>query len=179
MVGYNFKKYGKDLVVENTAIIKRPNLVEVGNHVCIDVGVYLATESVIGDYVHIAPYTCIIGGAKSKLIMEDFSGVAAGSKIICGTDDFTKGMLNPQIPNQYKESKYDTVTFEKYSCVGVNCVVMPGVTLGEGSVVGAGSVITKDTKPWTVYVGSPAKEVGERDKSKIIEYGKILKNGTI
>ena len=111
--------------------------------------------------------------------MEDFSGVAAGSKIICGTDDFTKGMLNPQIPNQYKESKYDTVTFEKYSCVGVNCVVMPGVTLGEGSVVGAGSVITKDTKPWTVYVGSPAKEVGERDKSKIIEYGKILKNGTI
>ena len=56
---------------------------------------------------------------------------------------------------------------------------MPGVTLGEGSVVGAGSVITKDTKPWTVYVGSPAKEVGERDKSKIIEYGKILKNGTI
>ena len=64
-MGYNFKKYGKDLVVENTAIIKRPNLVEVGNHVCIDVGVYLATESVIGDYVHIAPYTCIIGGAKS------------------------------------------------------------------------------------------------------------------
>ena len=176
MVGYKFKKSGKDLVVADTAIIKRPNLVEVGNHVCIDVGVYLSTESVIGDYVHIAPYSCIIGGEKSKLIMDDFSGVAAGSKIICGSDDFTKGMMNPQVPNEYKESKYETVTFKKYSCVGVNCVVLPGITLGEGSVVGAGSVVTKDTKPWTIYVGSPAKEVGKRDKTKIINYGDILKN---
>jgi galactoside O-acetyltransferase len=67
------------------------HLVEVGDHVAIDVGVYLATEAIIGDYVHIAPYVCIIGGVNSKLVMGDFSGVAAGSKIICGSDDFTKG----------------------------------------------------------------------------------------
>jgi len=171
-----FKKQGKDLFVADTAIIKRPHLVEVKNHVAIDIGVYLSTSATIGDYVHIAPYVCVIGGEKSNLIMGDFSGVAAGAKIICGSDDFTKGMLNPQVPNEYKETKYETVTFEEYSCVGVNCVVLPGVTLGEGSVVGAGSVVTKDTKPWTIYVGSPAKEVGKRDKTKIIEYGNILTN---
>jgi galactoside O-acetyltransferase len=53
-------------------------------------GVYISTEATIGNYVHIAPYTVIIGGIMSKLVMEDFSGIAAGCKIICGSDDFTK-----------------------------------------------------------------------------------------
>jgi galactoside O-acetyltransferase len=58
----------------------------------------LSTEALIGDYVHIAPYVCVIGGEKAKLVMGDYSGIAAGSKIICGSDDFTKGMMNPQVP---------------------------------------------------------------------------------
>jgi galactoside O-acetyltransferase len=87
--------------------------------------------------------------------MGDFSGVAAGSKNICGSDDFTKGMTNPQIPLEYKETKFTTVTIGKY-VIGVNCVIMPGVTIGEGSTIGVNSVVTKDTEPWGVYVGTPA-----------------------
>lgn len=170
------KKQGVDLFIAETSIIKRPDLLEVGNHVAIDYGVYLSTEAIIGDYVHIAPYACIIGGEMSKLVMEDFSGIASGSKIICGSDDFTKGMMNPQIPLEYKETKFTTVTIGKYACVGVNCVIMPGVNLGEGSVIGANSVVTKDTEPWTIYVGSPAKAVKIRNKEKIIEYANLLKS---
>jgi len=169
------KKQGIDLFVHDTAIIKQPQLTEVGDHVAIDVGVYLSTESVIGDYVHIAPYVCVIGGAKAKLVMGDFSGISAGSKIVCGSDDFTKGMLNPQVPLKFKETKFTTVTIEKFACVGVNCVIMPGVTLAEGSVIGAGSVVTKSTEPWTVYVGSPAKAVKLRDKDLILEHAKNLR----
>jgi dTDP-4-amino-4,6-dideoxy-D-glucose acyltransferase len=62
-------------------------------------GVYLSTSATIGDYVHIAPYSCIIGGIDSNLIMEDFSGISAGCKILCGSDDFTNGMMNPQVPH--------------------------------------------------------------------------------
>jgi galactoside O-acetyltransferase len=51
---------------------------------------------------------------------------------------------------------------------------MPGVTLKEGSVVGSNSVVTKDTEPWTIYLGSPAKPIKLRDKSKIIENAKKL-----
>ena len=47
---------------------------------------------------------------------------------------------------------------------------MPGVTLGEGSVVGANSVVTKNTEPWTVYYGSPAKPVRKRDKETVLKY---------
>lgn len=175
MVDYNLRKKGIDLFIHESAIIKRPNILEVGDHVAIDVGVYLSTEAIIGDYVHIAPYVCVIGGEKSKLIMGDFSGISAGCKIICGSDDFTKGMMNPQVPEEFKDVKYTTVTLEDFTCVGVNSVVMPGVTMAIGSVVGAGSVLTKDTEPWTIYVGSPAKPVKIRDKDLIIEHSKKLR----
>jgi galactoside O-acetyltransferase len=55
-------------------------------------------------------------------------------------------------------------------------VVLPGVTLGEGSVIGANSVVTKDTEPWKIYVGSPAKPIKDRERGNIEEYDKILKD---
>lgn len=169
-----FKSVGIDLFVDSTARIKYPNIIELGNHVAIDIGVYISTSMIIGDYVHIAPYSCIIGGKDSKLIMGNFTGISAGSKILCGSDDFTEGLMNPQVPIEYRSPKITTVTFKDYSCVGVNCVVMPGVTLAEGSVVGSNSVLTKDTEPWTIYVGSPANPVKIRNKEKILEYAKKL-----
>jgi acetyltransferase-like isoleucine patch superfamily enzyme len=169
-----FKQEGVDLYVDVTSRIKHPRSIEVGNHVAIDMGVYLSTSATIGDYVHIAPYTCIIGGPDSMLIMDHFSGISAGSKILCGSDDFTKGMMNPQVPIEYRSPKISKVHFKSFSCIGVNCVVMPGITLAEGSVVGSNSVLTKDTEPWTIYIGNPAKPVKIRDKEFIIKYAKEL-----
>jgi carbonic anhydrase/acetyltransferase-like protein (isoleucine patch superfamily) len=42
-------------------------------------------------------------------------------------------------------------------------IVLPGVTIGEGAVVGAGSVVTKDVEPWTVVGGNPAKFIKKRE----------------
>lgn len=43
--------------------------------------------------------------------------------------------------------------------IGLNAIILKGVTIGEGSIVGAGSVVTKDVEPWTVVAGNPAKVV--------------------
>lgn len=43
--------------------------------------------------------------------------------------------------------------------IGMNCIILKGVTVGEGAVVGAGSVVTKDVPAWTVVAGNPAKVV--------------------
>lgn len=169
MVESTFKNVGVDVYVDTTSRIKNPDKISLGNHVAIDMGVYLSTSANIGDYVHIAPYVCVIGGADSLLEMQEFSGISAGSKILCGSDDFTNGMMNPQVPIEYRSPKITTITFEKFSCVGVNCVVMPGITLAEGSVVGSNSVLTRDTEPWTIYVGNPARPVKIREKNQIIE----------
>lgn len=45
--------------------------------------------------------------------------------------------------------------------IGMNCIILKGVTIGEGAIIGAGSVVTKDVKPWTVVGGNPAKLIKE------------------
>ena len=47
--------------------------------------------------------------------------------------------------------------------IGANCTIMP-VKIGEGCVIGAGSCVGKDCDPWGIYVGSPAKKIGIREK---------------
>lgn len=46
--------------------------------------------------------------------------------------------------------------------VATNSIVLPGVTIGEGAVVGAGSVVVKDVDPWVVVAGNPAHFIKER-----------------
>ena len=46
--------------------------------------------------------------------------------------------------------------------VGMGACILPGVSIGEGCVIGAGAVVTKDLEPWTVAVGNPAKPVKSR-----------------
>jgi len=172
-----YRSFGFDVFIHDTSIIKHPQLCDIGSHNAIDNGVTISTELIIGDYIHVAPYVVVIGGKKSKLVLEDFSFVASGTKIVCGSEDYTGGgLVGPTIPEEYRELTYSTVTFEKYAGCGVNCSIMPGVTLAEGSILGANSLLTKDTEPWTIYVGSPAKPVKIRDRDKIIEYANKLKN---
>jgi galactoside O-acetyltransferase len=172
-----YRNIGVNVFINETAIIKRPHLCNIGSHNAIDNGVTISTELDMGDYIHIAPYVVVIGGENSKLILEDFSFVASGTKIVCGTEDYTgEGLVGPTIPKEMRTINYSTVKFEKYAGCGVNCSIMPGVTLSEGSILGANSLLTKDTEPWTIYVGSPAKPVKKRKKEKIIEYANILKN---
>ncbi|MCF8069581.1 MAG: acyltransferase [Desulfobacterales bacterium] len=47
------------------------------------------------------------------------------------------------------------------SWIGFDSIILKGVTVGEGSIVGAGSVVTKDVPPWTIVGGNPAKTIRE------------------
>ena len=51
---------------------------------------------------------------------------------------------------------------EDYVFIGPRAIILPGVTLGKGSVVGAGAVVTKNVEPFTIVGGVPAKVIGER-----------------
>ena len=53
------------------------------------------------------------------------------------------------------------VRVEDKAWVGFGSIILPGVTIGEGAVVGAGSVVTKDVLPWTVCAGNPARQIRE------------------
>ena len=171
-----FNKFGEDVFLGKYCDITRPQLCEIGNHSAIDSFFYCTTKLLVGDYVHVSAHVSAIGGASSYLKLDDFSFVAMGSRLICGSENYTDDVLiGPTIPMKYKgDIKIAPITFERFSGVGVNVVVMPGVTIAEGSVVGANSLVTKSTEPWTVYIGTPARPVKTRPHVKIFEYAKEL-----
>ena len=167
---------GDDVFISAGVEIRRPHLVHVGSHVAIDTGVYLTTAARIGDYVHLSPYLTIIGGAQSTLVVEDFVTIAAGSRLICGSDRFMgDGFTSVTAPEEFRDTvDFGTIRCGRFAGIGTNVVIMPNVTIGEGSVIGACSLVTKDTEPWTIYVGVPARPVKVRPRAKMLEYAQKL-----
>lgn len=49
--------------------------------------------------------------------------------------------------------------------IGYRALILPGITIGEGAVVAAGSVLTRDVEPYTIVAGSPARKIGERNRA--------------
>lgn len=176
---YNYdllRACGDDTFISANVEIRRPQLVTVGSHVAIDTGFYCTVSMEVGDYVHIAPYITVIGGADGRFRMDHFATLAAGSRVICGSDDHMgEGLVGPTIPDEFKDRvTIAPVTFEKFANIGTNVVIMPGVTLAEGTVVGANSLVTKSTEPWTVYVGTPAVPVKIRPHKRLHDYARQL-----
>lgn len=66
--------------------------------------------------------------------------------------------------SQMFEDRGGDVHIGDYVWIGYRALVMPGVTIGEGAVVAAGSVVTKDVEPYAIVAGTPAKKIGERNR---------------
>lgn len=65
------------------------------------------------------------------------------------------------------------ITIEDYVWIGTRAIILPGVTLGKGAVVGAGSVVTKDVPPFTFVAGNPATKIRERIQT--LDYSPLWK----
>ncbi len=63
--------------------------------------------------------------------------------------------------------KVSIVKIGRDGFIGTNAVVHPGVTIGEGAIIGSNSLVTKDVDPWTINVGSPTKVIGKRPKVEL------------
>ena len=162
-------KYNIDGVktFEFTKIIGIENI-EFGKNIIIDdfTLIYATKSMKIGNYVHIASFASITGGA--ELILEDFVAISQGCRILTGTDDFVDwGFGNSTINEKYRNTKREPIKIGKYCIIGANSVILPGVTIGEGATVGANSVVTKDLKPWGVYIGN--KRIKNRNKEGVLK----------
>lgn len=123
----------------------------------------------IGWNVHLSPFTSIIGGG--ECLIGDFSGLSAGCRIINGSDDFTGSFLtNPTVPDKYKNVTFGLVEIGRHVILGTNCIVLPGVKIGDGVAVSAGTIIRKNLLPWTVYAEIHGKlmPIKKRDKKTIL-----------
>lgn len=116
----------------------------------------------IGKNTIITWYVLIEGGASTYIGDRVFIG--PGTKILTGTYEFQGVYTCEFLPDDCHKVNFADVRIEDDAYLGANCTVMPGVTIGEGALVGANAFVNKDLEPWGIYVGAPCKKVGERKK---------------
>lgn len=116
----------------------------------------------IGKYSTLTWYCLIEGGAKTYIGDRVFLG--PGSKILTSTYKLNGYYSIEHIPEECRGTDYGDITIKDDAYIGANCTILPGVTIGEGAVVGANALVNKDLEPWGIYVGTPCKKIGEREK---------------
>jgi acetyltransferase-like isoleucine patch superfamily enzyme len=167
------KKFGKNLQISRNALLINPQFISIGNDVRIDAFVVLTASKkkiIIGSNVHLGMH-CYINGSHGFEI-KNFSSISSGCRIFTSSDDYSGNFLfSPTVPKKYTKPKNKKVLVEKFVNIGANSVVLPGVTIREGSAVGALSLINKNLNKWEIYLGVPVKKIGDRSK-KIIDLSK-------
>jgi acetyltransferase-like isoleucine patch superfamily enzyme len=166
-----FKHLGIGVKVSDKTSIYSPELIEIGDYTRIDDFCVISGKVTLGRNVHIAVF-CNVGGGEMGVKIDDFGGLAYGCHVFTQSDDYSGGTLtNPTVPDKYKNEKKAPVHIGRHSIVGSCSIILPGVTLAEGTSIGAMSLVTKSTEAWSVYFGIPAKRLKSR-KRELLELEK-------
>ena len=136
-IKYIFKSVGKNLCIESNVYFGSGNDISIGNHSGIGINSRIQGPLVIGNHVMIGPNLSIY------------------------TNDHAHRNTNiPMTQQGFTEKKQ--VTIEDDVWIGVNVIILKGVTIGTGSIIAAGSVITKNIPPYSVAAGNPARVIKNR-----------------
>lgn len=156
-----FKKIGSNVLISKKASLYGCSEMEIGDNVRIDDFCILSGNIRIGSNVHISAYVALYG--KMGIILDDFTGISPRTTIFSAMDDFSGEYLIGPIHsgNQIKVTG-GLVRLKRFSQIGAHCVVFPNLTIEEGAVVGAMSLVNKTIPQWTIYVGTPAKYLKPR-----------------
>jgi len=133
----------------------------------VDIGSFDNTRIEIGEGTYIGPYTCFSGPGHIKVGKDCL--VAAHTGIVANNHKFTD--LEQAIRHQGVTR--EGVVIEDNCWLGYKVSVLDGVTIGQGSVIGAGAVVTKDIPPYSVAIGVPARVVASRSPTKL---GNLIEN---
>ena len=135
-------------------------------------GCKIGDGSKIGAFVEIQKNAFI--GARCKISSHTFicEGVTIEDEVFIGhgvmfTNDVYPQAANPDgSPQTEADWKVVKTHICKRASIGSNATILCGITIGEGALVGAGAVVTKDVAPFAIVAGVPAKVVGDTRKKK-------------
>jgi maltose O-acetyltransferase len=127
---------------------------KIGNNCVVRRGVYLGSPNELemgdGSFIGRASLYCTGGVKIGKNV-----NISDGAVVITAKHDVNSPAF---------EALYEPIIIEDWAWIATNAIVLAGVTVGEGAVVAAGAVVTKDVAPYSVVGGNPAKVIGERKK---------------
>jgi galactoside O-acetyltransferase len=153
------RAFGDGVMVGRGLVFRHPETFEIGS------GVFLGEQTMIqgrvdgmcriGDHVWIGPQAYFDA---RDLVIEDSVGWGPGAKVLGSTHSG----LPRDVPIMQTDLEIRPVRVGAGADIGVNAIILPGVTIGRGAIVGAGAVVTEDVKPFSVVAGVPARFIRER-----------------
>lgn len=130
---------------------------EIGKHCAVrnSAKIWQPWNLVLGDWVAISEECDIY--SVDVIRIGDRSTVSKGAFLCCASHDISSSIM---------ELTYAPITIGHDVWIAARAIVLPGVNVGDGTVVAAGAVITKDVEPWTVVGGNPARFLKKRVLSR-------------
>lgn len=137
-------RYGRNLRVGRRAVVSSPHGLTIGDHVSIGPNSVVQVNGTIGDFVLIGMFVQIVG-------RDDHARDEIGTPIVLST------WVADRAPTER-----DSIHIERDVWIGGGSIVLSGVRIGEGAIVGSGSIVTRDVPPYSIVAGSPAREIARR-----------------
>jgi acetyltransferase-like isoleucine patch superfamily enzyme len=153
------RRSGCGLQVGSGVDFKHLETFEIGSGVFIGAQTYIQGRfdgtCIIGDHVWIGPQSYFDA---RHLTLEDYVGWGPGAKVLGSTHT----ALPLDVPIVQTELHIKPVRIEAWADIGTGAIILPGVTVGRASIVGAGAVVTEDVPPFSVVAGVPARVIRGR-----------------
>ncbi len=154
------RRFGHGIRIGRGALAKHPETFEIGDGVVIGEQTFIQGRfdgrCVIGAHTWIGPQSYLDA---RDLVIEDRVGWGPGAKVL-GSQHTGQPV---DVPIMQTDLRIQSVHVGAWSDIGVNAVLLPGVTIGKGAIVGAGAVVTSDVPAFAVVVGVPARFLKWRD----------------
>ena len=158
-----FAHVGRNVRISRHTSLYGTGGMSIGDNVRIDDFCVLSGRIALGSHIHIAAYCGLFGGG--GITLGDFAGLSSRVSIYSESEDYSGTCLtNPTIPDAYRRIDSAPVTLGRHTIVGAGAVILPGADIGDGSSVGALSLVTRPLDPWGVYAGVPARRLKARKK---------------
>jgi acetyltransferase-like isoleucine patch superfamily enzyme len=153
------RRLGHGVRISAGVLVLHPETFEIGDGVFIGAQSYLQGRFDgtfrVGAHTWIGPHSYL---DCRDLVLEDYVGWGPGAKVL-GSEHTGSP---PGVPIIQTDLIIRPVRVRRGADIGVNAVLLPGVTVGEGAIVGAGAVVTEDVAEYTIVAGVPARPLRDR-----------------
>lgn len=161
-----FKSVGDNVLISRKASFYGAANMSIGDNVRIDDFAILSGNLTIGSHIHISAYVALYGAMGIE--MKDYTGVSPRSTIYSAMDDFSGSyLIGPVHPVGTTNVTGGKVVIERFVQIGCDSVVFPNLTINEGSVIGAKSLVTRSVDAWGVYAGTPIRKLKNRNRDLV------------
>ena len=156
-----FKKCGRNLRIDSGVTILGFQNIIVGDSVSFMKNSYIYAHDdgvlEIGDNFTLNSNSQL-GASFGKIVIGDNCAIAPNCVLRASNHNFS----NPNIPFREQGHTYGEIVLEDDVWVSSNCVITANTKIGKSSIIGAGSVVTKDVEPYSIMGGVPAKLIRKR-----------------